>query len=477
MGHPAVNKIIVPEGMAWCSKCRQALPVDRFHFNKKRGYDGYCKVCRKQRYLETSTCKRRVEPPQGHHYCSHCKTIKPDSEFQACEMKIYRNGDKAKRSAYCRECKYLINITPRQNKKKSARHGLHHQVSKTEVRHKISTDPCKLAYAAGVVDAEGTAAIARRVRAPRISLSIAGDSHAILDHVQSIIGGKVWFHKRLKRFKDGTMRLVSNGRLSITSMIETKAICEALMPYLRLRAERCELLVRAISAHPNDRVVMSEEMAKLNKKGISDDPLLPESKHFTIEQVKAIKEADIAYLAGLVDGDGFIGIEYRKPGIKVALTKYAPLEFCHATFGGTIFHDKDDSPRANRLVWIAIFSRIYSYECWSNFLPRLIKHLVLKRPQAELALVALNEPSLDIIELLSLQCQVLTQDARREKFRRVESAPSDKALVFSLSDYAHFDYRDIDRKRGVEIQIPESTPMPEISTYSLSEYAKNGASE
>ncbi len=402
-------KIIVSDGMSWCSRCKRELPQSSFHLNKKRKCDGYCRKCRQGYYLQRSHCPRRVIPPIGQTYCGRCKTIKDNNAFSPSQL-IPRNGRKVKRSACCRACIHssLISMDP---PKKHAKHSDSHQCFKKSVFN-ISSDKTKLAYVAGIVDAEGTVSLRSGGTAHPV-FAISNNSESILNACQSVIGGSIKFLKRMKKFKNGKMALISSGVLVITSLLGVRSVCSALLPYLILKRYRSELVIKASFMPPVLRRELIAEVRSLNKKGISESKVIPKRSRLSFDQVKKIADEDIAYLAGMLDGDGWIGFRFKVPYFSISVTKSCiPFSIQH-TFGGRIHLNKRGGNRADKFTWAASFS----LESWRYIMPRIAQYLVLKKKHAELALKAIDVSTAEQIELCQ-EMKHLTKVAHNEKFER-----------------------------------------------------------
>lgn len=104
------------------------------------------------------------------------------------------------------------------------------------------------------------------------------------------------------------------------------------------------------------------------------------------------KEEDLAYAAGLIDGEGYIGItrlnEVRRtrrtihyqPQIKVAMTERAGVAVLHELFGGYFYLQRRDRPRKDVWDW-----SVKGQQVKQVLLP-LLPFLRVKRSQAEVVL-------------------------------------------------------------------------------------------
>jgi len=107
-----------------------------------------------------------------------------------------------------------------------------------------------------------------------------------------------------------------------------------------------------------------------------------------------LPESTKAYAAGLIDGEGWIGIA-KTPGrcslrVQVGMTDLGGVEFLQANFGGHLHLKRLRPPRKPLYEW-----RIYGQEA-SQFLRTITAYLTVKRPQAQLAIEfameAANQP-------------------------------------------------------------------------------------
>ena len=104
-----------------------------------------------------------------------------------------------------------------------------------------------------------------------------------------------------------------------------------------------------------------------------------------------MKRTDLAYIAGIVDGEGYIGIsaDHRKRNpdrpcwrlrVTVTNTNEWLVQYLKFAVGGGIIRLKNDRPRPC-YQWELTHSKA------SEFLQLILPYLRLKRPQAELAIL------------------------------------------------------------------------------------------
>lgn len=106
------------------------------------------------------------------------------------------------------------------------------------------------------------------------------------------------------------------------------------------------------------------------------------------------KETEYAWAAGIIDGEGYIGMTKNKPGvnrritisfqirISVRMTHRDTIEKLHSLFGGTF---KVCNLR-NKTKWKCCYEWYAGDKCTINVLTLVLPYLVTKKSQAELVL-------------------------------------------------------------------------------------------
>ncbi len=410
------KKIEVPEGMAWCSRCKQALSKELFHKVKKAktGVEGYCKKCRIDYQRLRLDQKPLVIPPAGSKYCPHCDTIKPDEFFREGLLK-----KKNLRSHYCKEC--FSNIVYREPRKNDLRggkqYGINHQSFKP-LEKPITTDQSKLAYAAALFDGEGCAQIMPSTSGTPI-MTVSGNNECLINEFNSTIGGKVNFFERLEEYADGSKARISEGRATVNTLANVSAACVAMMPYLKVKKERCEVILRATESSPADRVALRDQINILNKRGISEYFSVPNIKPVIgYPDMDSVPDFEWAYLAGMIDGEGWIGIKKRGyPVIQIGMTRSESIVHIYGVFGGTIGVIKKEPPNADTVYIRLSFTSCDDHE-W--FLHKLSNFLILKKQHCVLAKKALGA-SVDDRDRIKEEMEKLTARSKLEKFKRVQN--------------------------------------------------------
>lgn len=100
------------------------------------------------------------------------------------------------------------------------------------------------------------------------------------------------------------------------------------------------------------------------------------------------------YLAGLMDGEGYIGIlpadkenrQYFKPAIKIGMTSPEVIKGIHLLFGGQLYlSDRGNSKHKSLLTWQAV-----TYNLVDKVLNYIHPYLIVKKPQADVLREFLN---------------------------------------------------------------------------------------
>jgi hypothetical protein len=95
-----------------------------------------------------------------------------------------------------------------------------------------------------------------------------------------------------------------------------------------------------------------------------------------------MKKTDLAYLAGLVDGEGTIGISpQQNVRVAIAMTEEFLPKWIHMSFGGKIYLHKQ-----RRVNWKRLTEWVVNGEEANIFLTAILPYLRIKKPQAEIAL-------------------------------------------------------------------------------------------
>jgi len=97
----------------------------------------------------------------------------------------------------------------------------------------------------------------------------------------------------------------------------------------------------------------------------------------------------LAYLAGVIDGEGTIYVSKRKnrglddywPRVQIVNTNKPMMVYIHNTFGG-LFYEKNRSKHSKK--WKTQYEWVTNRTLMDIILPLVIPYLICKKPQAEL---------------------------------------------------------------------------------------------
>jgi hypothetical protein len=274
----------------------------------------------------------------------------------------------------------------------------------------------KLAYAAGLFDAEGSLQIVKG-RSGKLEFTISCNNDVLLNAAQSIIQGTVYKYQRSKINSQGKKITFLEGRLDIHRVAQAELSLKAILPFLILKKPRAEIALKALAAHPHDRAPFREELQKLNAKQQREDYMLLADESLCDEYIQSLAETDFAYLAGMIDGDGWISYQYWKgysglPRVMVSSAKPSFLISLHRIYKGKLSVRDNGGVSQSCLLYMSMETT----SGWRLFLQRLIPHLVLKRGHAELVLAHLNDsqPTEEKRELLQKTLCEMTAKARAE---------------------------------------------------------------
>ncbi len=135
-----------------------------------------------------------------------------------------------------------------------------------------------------------------------------------------------------------------------------------------------------------------------------------------------LPETDLAYAAGIIDGEGSIGIACKKPEksnhspnhfahITVGMTDHQVPEWLHETFGGNLRYKPADPPRRAQASW-----RV-SYRLARRFLKAVQPYLKVKNPQAALALQLYDDDCIKVGATATGYAVAEDEIARRDELR------------------------------------------------------------
>jgi hypothetical protein len=473
------QKIDLPEGQGYCGKCQQFLAKDKFHrdFKRPSGVARYCKICATEynRKRLGHNAKVVYDIPVGMSRCNRCEQIKPEGEFTTSTRT--KNG----RHSWCKPCvnSYMYKEAPDLAKVSKHFGRAHHYYKPATV---INSTPEQKAYVAGLFDAEGCIQIGPG-RSARIDMTFSNNNECLIAAVEGVLGGLKNRYERDQKKRDGGMQRVSEGRLALSSAAQSEFACEAMLPFLILKKLRCELAVTAFDVHPLLRGDIKKKIEIENERQSEElvDVNIP-SEILSVQDVKGFRETDVAYLCGMIDGDGWIGLNEGYVNIHpsaitltISTARWGFALALYEKYGGTI----------NGVIVSGKYKDGVAYQinfrlddlAWPVLLDRMKKYLVLKRKHASIILSLLNGQSRLDIKGANKVLRQMTYDARQEKFKYVKQK-SDEATVYTLDQYAQKDAHGAGPKGETITLDPRPSPTAEelgIKMYSLSEYATKEA--
>lgn len=202
----------------------------------------------------------------------------------------------------------------------------------------------KLSYLAGLVDGEGSIMMLGqgKRRSRRAVVSIGMTDQNVIEAIRETAGGFI----SVKQPKKENWQTMFHWRLNGIPAVE---LLEQLEPFLVIQ-RRKELARMLIDEYPRDQSIIGkvdrnqwlwERMQERNKERL---PGLLEL------QPKAPTDDDCSYLAGILDGEGYIGEKLR---IEVSSTDPELMSWCKSRFaGGAYFWCARPAPARPMYQWI-----------------------------------------------------------------------------------------------------------------------------
>lgn len=193
-----------------------------------------------------------------------------------------------------------------------------------------------MAYLAGTMDGDGSFSICKSMQGERSALyypviQLSNACEKIIDVLKSTFGGRK--HERKPYIaKDGGSR-----RTNYHWMIQRSTSClpmlEKIIPYLILKKERAEFLMKFILENPfkrgsvriDQKTLEFRENSYLKMRGFNDERIV--TKNLTRHHAKKDNESEIfwSYMAGLIDTDGSFTITKRKSHTNMVSPSYSVL--------------------------------------------------------------------------------------------------------------------------------------------------------
>lgn len=255
-----------------------------------------------------------------------------------------------------------------------------------------------LAYMAGMIDSEGCIAIAKDdyYATPwhKLQLSVSNTDKPLMDWLKAEFGG---FVCNVKRYDDKH----KHGYQWYITQDGAAELLKNLMPYLVIKQEQAYLAVSFIAGKKQlppkpgkgdpeltRRNKIYEQMKKLNKKGFVERANIKPTRGKLLPS-----QLDLAYMAGMVDGDGSIhigkgrakranGTYKAKHELKLVVTSTSPsiIEWLFSRFDGIcVISQSNSTSWKQKLDWKL------SGERAANVLKLIGPHLRMKGEQGQVA--------------------------------------------------------------------------------------------
>lgn len=267
------------------------------------------------------------------------------------------------------------------------------------------------AYAAGLIDAEGSFTICGASTQYASRLAIYNNDDSALMFVRSVFGGRLYDVRRQRR-KDCVERV-----LGFETQSNLKFIASRVLPFLKIKSAQCETVLRAVELSPKDRAIERDAIVILNQRCQpvpKDRPVAGAQRSLSCVSPNAW-----AYFAGMIDGDGsfqlqpqasYAGVKnhFYYPWVLVYSTKREALDYLYEIFGGTLkFRDRKN--RWSLEGTLRFEDQAYTPDIMAGIMP----YLKSKRAQCELLLQSLKVASTKRLEFRK-QLEVLNAKFRRK---------------------------------------------------------------
>ena len=193
-----------------------------------------------------------------------------------------------------------------------------------------------MAYLAGAMDGDGSFSICKSMQGDRSPLyypviQLSNACEAIIDLFKETFNGKKHVRKPYIA-KDGGSR-----RTNYHWMIQRQPSClpmlERIIPYLVLKKERAEFLLKFIKDNPykrgsvriDQKTLEYRESSYLKMRGMNDERIV--TKNLTRHHAKKDNDSETfcSYMAGLIDTDGSFTITKRKNHTNMVSPAYSVL--------------------------------------------------------------------------------------------------------------------------------------------------------
>lgn len=271
----------------------------------------------------------------------------------------------------------------------------------------MKEEDVKLSYLAGIIDGEGTIGIFKHKQAYRITLKVANTSEQLIIYLHENFGGNKMgpYNDKKENHKD-----MFEWHCTSRKAIE---IIEKVKPYLIVKNTQAALAIQAweetfknsysrngpnrIQKYVIDkREEYYQQMKLLNFRGKNEgeeesDKNKRKTQIISKQDVNSeTKEVASCYLAGIIDGEGTIGIYKNSQSYQILLqvnnTSEELMTWLKWNFNGNL----NGPYKEKKLNW----KDRYEWRCFSNDAIKIVKnveqYLIIKQEQANLAIDAWN---------------------------------------------------------------------------------------
>lgn len=260
-----------------------------------------------------------------------------------------------------------------------------------------------MAYLAGAMDGDGSFSICKSMQGDRSPLyypviQLSNACEKIIDLLKETFNGRKHVRKPYVA-KDGGSR-----RTNYHWMIQRQPSClpmlEKIIPYLVLKKERAEHLMKFVLENPfkrgsiriDQKTLEFRESSYLKMRGFNDERIV--TRNLTRHHAKKDNDSEVfwSYMAGLMDTDGSFTITKRKSHTNMISPAYSVLIQLGSVDIKSINHILENFQGGKvRLIKGVNCKTGFTYkfvltntENVTRFCKKIIPHLILKKRQAEI---------------------------------------------------------------------------------------------